>query len=256
VDQAPNAEVAQWIGHGPWLHGCVSAVCGHAAPPCSGATWVRLRDWTPLPHDVVQVDHMSNVGLTMQSTGHSTLLQVSVSWRCEQDLPAYCIAFVTSRERVRQPVSQDSVQELNEPHGESSQFIGHLMSPHCWTCSVSSQLPPKSAGALTWRVRVDVPQPKAPVQQVSEQEDQLVQVLSTQFCGQSTRLQSRVCLSSHSLPPFVAMEFCSKRDWVPVAPHEAEQAPQAPHTWTQSCGQSAVLHSRSWTQYSSPLTSW
>jgi hypothetical protein len=33
VVQAENALALQWIGHGPWLHACVSAVCGHAAPP-------------------------------------------------------------------------------------------------------------------------------------------------------------------------------------------------------------------------------
>jgi hypothetical protein len=256
VDQVPKPEVAQWTGHGPSVHTCVSAVCGHAAPPFCGGTWVRLRDWTPLPHDVVQVDHMSNVGLTMQSMGHVCELQLMTSWRCEHDLPANCIALSTVRLRFFQPTSQDAVQALKVDHCESSQLIGHMMSPHVLDCSVSSQLPPKEAAELIVRERVEVPQPKAPVQQVSEQEVQLPQRLRTQFCGHSMRLQSRVCWASHTLPPFVATEFCSKRVWVPVAPHEAEHASQAPQTWTQSCGQSAVLHSRSWVQYVSPLISW
>ena len=30
VDHAPKALVAQWIGHAPWLHACVSSRYGHA----------------------------------------------------------------------------------------------------------------------------------------------------------------------------------------------------------------------------------
>ena len=86
VDQAPKAEVAQWIGHGPALHACVSAVCGHAAPPKSGATLVRLRDWKPPPHDLVQVDQLLKVPGT-QSTGHSCWLHARVSAECGHALP-------------------------------------------------------------------------------------------------------------------------------------------------------------------------
>ena len=131
------------------------------------------------------MDQALNAGVTMQSTGHAKLLHVSVSWRCEHDLPSYCIGFVTVRERVRQPLSQDSVQELKEVHAESSQLIGHLMSPQVLTCWVSSQLPPNAAAELIVREREEVPQPNAPVQHDTEQEDQLAQLLSTQFCGHS-----------------------------------------------------------------------
>ena len=61
VLQAPKADTAQCTGHGPWLHACVSAVCGHAAPPFSGSVCVRLRCREPAPHDVVQVDQPPNV---------------------------------------------------------------------------------------------------------------------------------------------------------------------------------------------------
>ena len=44
VDQAAKVEVAQWIGHRPWLHAWVSAVCGHALPPNLGWVTARLRD--------------------------------------------------------------------------------------------------------------------------------------------------------------------------------------------------------------------
>jgi hypothetical protein len=36
VVQALKALATQWIGHGPWLHGLVSAPCGHFLPPFSG----------------------------------------------------------------------------------------------------------------------------------------------------------------------------------------------------------------------------
>jgi hypothetical protein len=78
VDQAPKAEVAQWIGHGPWSHACVSAVCGHTTPPYFGATLVRLRDWKPLAHDVVQVDQTLKVP-TPQFTGHIWVPHVRTS---------------------------------------------------------------------------------------------------------------------------------------------------------------------------------
>ena len=75
VDQALKAEVAQWIGHSPWLHACVSAVCGHAAPPYFGAVLTRVLDWKPLPHDLVQVEYAVQAP-TPQSIGHTSMPQV------------------------------------------------------------------------------------------------------------------------------------------------------------------------------------
>lgn len=146
------------------------------------------------------------------------------------------------------------MQAENAVHCESSQLIGHLMSPQARLSVVCAQLPPKLDVAATTRLRVATPQPMLPSQHETEHEDQLAHRLSTQSCGHSWRLQSRTCLSSHSLPPNLATEFCSKRVWVPDAPQEVEHVDQAPQLWTQSCGHWAVLHSRSWTQYSSPLT--
>ena len=78
VVQGLNADTAQCTGHGPWLHGCVSAVCGHARPPLAGAMCVRVRCCEPAPHDVVHVDQAPNAPST-QSTGHACELQARVS---------------------------------------------------------------------------------------------------------------------------------------------------------------------------------
>jgi hypothetical protein len=57
ADQAPNAVVSQWIGHGLSLHASVSSVCGHASPPyCVWVACVRERDLEPPSHDLVQLD--------------------------------------------------------------------------------------------------------------------------------------------------------------------------------------------------------
>jgi hypothetical protein len=87
VDQAPNADVAQWTGHGPVLHACVSAACGHTAPPCCGCTKVRLRDWNAPPHDFGHIDQ-DDQALMPQSIGHlRAMAQVRYSVLCGHALP-------------------------------------------------------------------------------------------------------------------------------------------------------------------------
>ena len=51
--QTLNADATQWIGHGPWSHGVVSALCGHAVPPKLGCVTARVRLLVPAPHDVL-----------------------------------------------------------------------------------------------------------------------------------------------------------------------------------------------------------
>jgi hypothetical protein len=79
VDQASNADVAQWMAHWCWLQTRVSSRVHSAPPKSSCATTVRVRDWPPPPHELVQVDHAVHV-LGTQSTGHSTALQERNSW--------------------------------------------------------------------------------------------------------------------------------------------------------------------------------
>ena len=88
--QAAKAEVAQWTGHGPWLQALGLERVRADTPPNLAATLTRVRVLEPAAHEVVQVDQVSEAPTT-QSTGHMMLLQVSTSWRCEQDLPLYCI---------------------------------------------------------------------------------------------------------------------------------------------------------------------
>jgi hypothetical protein len=108
VDQTPNADVAQWIGHGPLLHVRVSSACGHALPPFVGGVLVRLRDWMPLPHDFVQVNQDSHVP-TSQLTGHAWLLQSRVSAACGHALPPN-VGSVCARLRCCEPAPHDTVQ--------------------------------------------------------------------------------------------------------------------------------------------------
>jgi hypothetical protein len=110
VVQALKAEVAQWIGHGPWLHARVSALCGQAAPPNCGATLVRERLWTPVPHDLVQVVQALKAP-TPQSTGHAAALQLRVSALCGHARPPNC-GCVLARERLWAPMPHDLVQAV------------------------------------------------------------------------------------------------------------------------------------------------
>jgi hypothetical protein len=77
--QALNADTAQCTGHGPWLHACVSAVCGHAAPPLAGGVEKeRLRDFEPGPHDFVHADQANQLP-GAQSTAHACALYMRIS---------------------------------------------------------------------------------------------------------------------------------------------------------------------------------
>ena len=101
VDQAPNADTAQCTGHGPWLHRCVSAVLGHAAPPLDGCVCVRVRRCVPAPHDLVHWLHAPYVPST-QSTGHACWLQARVSAECGHTAPP-ALGCVTLRLRDWKP---------------------------------------------------------------------------------------------------------------------------------------------------------
>ena len=70
----------QCWGHGPGLQVWVSAVCGHATPPNCGCATLRVRDWNPSPHVLVQAPNASNAPTT-QSTAHGCALQLRVSAR-------------------------------------------------------------------------------------------------------------------------------------------------------------------------------
>ena len=52
----PQLPSTQSVAQGALLHVRVSVACGHASPPFTGAVLLRLRDWKPLPHDLVHVE--------------------------------------------------------------------------------------------------------------------------------------------------------------------------------------------------------
>ena len=88
VVQALKADVSQWIGHGPSVHACVSLVCGHAAPPFTGATLVRERDCTPAAHVVEHTVQLLKPP-TWQSTAHACALHERVSALCGHAAPPW-----------------------------------------------------------------------------------------------------------------------------------------------------------------------
>ena len=123
VLHAPKADTLQCSGQGPWLHACVSAVCGHAAPPFCGWTCVRVRCCEPAPHDVVHVDQAPNVPST-QFVGQSCELQLRYPMLNEHALPPE-VGAVIERARDCTPKPQDLLQELNAPQTPCTQSVAH-----------------------------------------------------------------------------------------------------------------------------------
>jgi hypothetical protein len=84
-------------------------VCGHASPPKVASTFVRVRDFEPPPHDLVQADQAPNA-VVSQWIGHGPSLQVSVSSVCGQASPPNDAATV-SRVRIFAPPPQDRLHD-------------------------------------------------------------------------------------------------------------------------------------------------
>jgi len=112
--QALKARTVQWIGHGPWLQACVSALCGQAAPPLRGCTTMRERRCEPRPHDFVHVLQAPKLP-TLQSTAQVCLLQSRVSALCGQASPPLS-GCVFERERDCEPVPHDFVHVVQAFH--------------------------------------------------------------------------------------------------------------------------------------------
>jgi hypothetical protein len=124
VDQLEKLPTAQLTGHACTLQARVSAECGHAAPPCCGSVVARLRDWKPLPHDFVQVDHALS-GPTTQSTAHAGTLQARVSAECGHGLPPYEATGATVlRVRCCEPPPHDLVHADHALKVDTAQSIG------------------------------------------------------------------------------------------------------------------------------------
>jgi hypothetical protein len=118
-----NAPWTQSVAHACVLQLCVSVLCGHARPPYSAMPTVRVRDWLPAPHDLVQVLQLVNSSAS-QAIGQSCPLQSCVSDRCGQALPPL-VGSVCTRERLWLPPSHDLVHVLHAENAPSTQSVAH-----------------------------------------------------------------------------------------------------------------------------------
>ena len=98
----------------------------------------RLRFWTPVPHDLVQVVHAEKV-LVAQWTGHRPWSHVRVSAAWAQALPPHEDAVVVERLRFCEPLPQLLVQEDHEDQALWAQLT--LM----FVCAVLTVLPEQAA---------------------------------------------------------------------------------------------------------------
>jgi hypothetical protein len=183
--QAPKAEVAQWIGHGPWLHDAVSAVCGQAAPPNCGCTTVRARLLKPAPHDVVHVLNTPKAG-ALQSIGQLWALQLRVSALCGQALPPL-VGSVVERERLCAPMPHDLVQVVEAPKLPITQSAAQACALHERASFLCGQAAPPLVGSVVERERLWTPVPHDWVHAL-----QALNEATTQSVGQAISLQSRV----------------------------------------------------------------
>ena len=123
VVQAPKVATWQSAGHVCALHARVSAECGHAAPPFTGAAFVRERLCAPAPHDLVHVVHTLKLPST-QSTGQPCALQLRVSAECGHTTPPQR-GCVVARDRDCIPVPHDLVHVVHAPNAVCVQSCGH-----------------------------------------------------------------------------------------------------------------------------------
>jgi hypothetical protein len=105
VVQALKARTVQWIGHGPCVHTTFWVAGGHVLPPWRGCWRLRVRDFSPLPHDLLHWPKAPHWPTT-QSVGHVCGLQARASLSCGHPLPPFS-GCVVLRERRCQPEPHD-----------------------------------------------------------------------------------------------------------------------------------------------------
>jgi hypothetical protein len=222
VAQALNADVTQWIGHGPWSQFAVSALCRHAAPPLVGSVTARVRLLLPAPHEALHAPYAVQPPYS-QGTGQLCSLHVRPSLAWAHALPPNSGCDML-RVRVCDPVSQDLVQSVHEFHAWRSQSIAQK----CWLQTVVSNLcrhslPPVDDGVQE-RERLWLPAP-VPVPCLTVWHD-FVHVLQldhwpiTLSTGHSCVLHERVSeVCPHDEPPRLGGVFTRVRLWLPV-PHD------------------------------------
>ena len=187
VSHALKAATTQWCGHGPSLHACVSAECGHAAPPHSGATVMRERLCTPAPHVVVQVLHWLKSGTT-QSTGQQCSLHARVSSACGHAAPPW-LGCCRMRVRDCEPDPHDAEQVVQLPQVCASQSTAQGAALQLRVSSECAHAAPPKRGSVVTRVRVCEPPPHDRVHVL-----QACQSSTTQSAAHACSLHGRVSL--------------------------------------------------------------
>ena len=154
VDQGPNEDTVQWIGHAPSLHALDSPSAAHITPPCSAATITeRERECTPTPHDA---EHRLQAFQTLawQSIGQGCAWHTALSSRVGQILPPYAASRFTLRRRFFTPPPHVLEQASQSPHCDTSQSTGHHFAAQVAVSSRSGHAtPPYSASRFTLRER-------------------------------------------------------------------------------------------------------
>jgi hypothetical protein len=147
--QALKAVVSQWIGHGPSVQACVSAVCGHAAPPNRGATLVRERLWTPAAHVVLHAVQALKAPM-LQSIGHACSLHARVSAEAGQALPP-AVGATLVRERLWAPVPHDLVHVVYALNVPTWQLAAHACALHPRVSALCGHAAPPLVGSTLVR---------------------------------------------------------------------------------------------------------
>ena len=199
---------------------------------------VRLRDWTPVPHDLVQVDQAEKL-LVAQCTGHRPCVQYVVSAVCGQALPPNLGATWT-RVRDLKPSPQDLVQVDHESNEPATQLTGHAAELHDRASNLCGQALPPKLGSTMSRLRFWLPVPHDWVQV-----DQVDQAGTTQSTAHGAALQLRVSVEcGQATPPNLGSAVARAFFCEPV-PHDLVQVVHADQAGTaQLTAQAGVLQAR------------
>ena len=157
VVQALKVLTEQWIGHGPCVHGRVSALCGQASPPYAGCTMLRVRCCEPTPHDLVHVVQAPKLR-TMQSTGQLCWLHARVSDVCGHAPPPKR-GWRLVRVRRCRPLPHDLLHVFHRCQRPGLQSCGQLCVLHWRVSALCGHASPPKRGWRLMRVRRCEPPP-------------------------------------------------------------------------------------------------
>jgi hypothetical protein len=125
---------------------------------------LRLRDWVPVPHDLVQVVQVLKAEVA-QCTGHGPSVQACVSSACGQAAPPKRGSTLV-RERLWTPAAHvvlHAVQALKAP---GTQLTGQAWPLQARVSAVCGQATPPLVGCVCVRERLWAPPPHDLVQVV------------------------------------------------------------------------------------------